>query len=290
MESHILYKVAEHLFAIYADNRMLNGLTQYEPFLISEKGNEEVVCSLFVVSAEDFPETDGYQTEVIQKNEELKIISGRLPDGRGYMESYFMGKEYARMVMSEDYREGYVMLGENRLFGLNNSIQPLFAFASANSQTMMFHAATVSYQGRCYLFLGKSGTGKSTHARLWLEHIEGAELVNDDNPIVRYINGAFRVFGSPWSGKTPCYRQVNYPLGGVVKIKQAPYNAIKKLGPLEAYGEIMTSVVDLRWMKNLADAIHQSESQLVEQIPVWRLECLPNKEAALLCCNTITQE
>ncbi len=81
------------------------------------------------------------------------------------------------------------------------------------------------------MFLGPSGTGKSTHASLWLENVEGTELVNDDNPVVRILDdGSIKVYGSPWSGKTPCYLNVNYPLGGIVNLIQASHNKISRLG------------------------------------------------------------
>ena len=63
--------------------------------------------------------------------------------------------------------------------------------------------------------MGKSGTGKSTHSRLWLENVPGATLLNDDNPIVRLTLVGAIVYGSPWSGKTPCYKNESAPLAGV---------------------------------------------------------------------------
>lgn len=105
--------------------------------------------------------------------------------------------------------------------------EALFALSTADKGTVLFHAAVVSHEGRGYMFLGPSGTGKSTHASLWLKYIDGTELVNDDNPVVRITDdGQATVFGSPWSGKTPCYRHVSYPLGGIVMLSQAPYNKI----------------------------------------------------------------
>lgn len=60
------------------------------------------------------------------------------------------------------------------------------------------------------------------HSRLWLEHIPDSDLLNDDNPIVRfYPTGEVIVYGSPWSGKTPCYRNEAVPVGAFVRLKQA---------------------------------------------------------------------
>lgn len=74
-------------------------------------------------------------------------------------------------------------------------------------QTVAIHTSTIVCRGKAVLFLGESGTGKSTHTRLWRENIEEATLLNDDSPIVRITDGQPWVWGSPWSGKTPCYKK-----------------------------------------------------------------------------------
>jgi hypothetical protein len=137
------------------------------------------------------------------------------------------------------------------------------------------------------MFLGKSGTGKSTHAGLWVKHIEGAVLMNDDNPVVRISDGKATVYGSPWSGKTPCYRNVSSPLGGIVLLSQAPYNKIQRLEGLEAYVALMSSISGKRWDKGIADGLYQTENYLTSHVPMWHLECLPDEEAAIVCQTTI---
>lgn len=72
-----------------------------------------------------------------------------------------------------------------------------------NPHSIAIHSSVIVHSGRAVLFLGESGTGKSTHTRLWREHIPGAQLLNDDSPIVRVVEGVPTVFGSPWSGKHP---------------------------------------------------------------------------------------
>ena len=145
------------------------------------------------------------------------------------------------------------------------------------------------------MFLGPSGTGKSTHAGLWLKYIGGTELANDDNPVVRIDddgNGetVARVYGSPWSGKTPCYRNVSYPLGGVVLLHQAPYNKIRRLKGIHAYAALVSSISGKRWDGRIADGLHQTENALATMVPMWYLECLPDEAAAVLCCTEISKE
>lgn len=96
-------------------------------------------------------------------------------------------------------------------------------------EAIAIHSSTIECEGRAVLFLGESGTGKSTHTRLWQEHIPGARLLNDDSPIIRMYQGQATAFGSPWSGKTPCYRNISRPIAGIVRLSQAPANEITRL-------------------------------------------------------------
>ena len=140
------------------------------------------------------------------------------------------------------------------------------------------------------MFLGPSGTGKSTHAGLWLKHIEGSALVNDDNPVVRIGgDGSIFVYGSPWSGKTPCYRNVCHPLGAVVVLSQAAYNKAQRLRGIYAYAALMGSISGKRWDKRIADGRHRTENMVASNVPIWQLECLPDEAAARLCNGTIAQ-
>lgn len=74
-------------------------------------------------------------------------------------------------------------------------------------EAIAIHSSTIECEGRAVLFLGESGTGKSTHTRLWQEHIPGARLLNDDSPIIRMYQGQATAFGSPWSGQDPLLPQ-----------------------------------------------------------------------------------
>ena len=144
-------------------------------------------------------------------------------------------------------------------------------------------------EGKGYMFLGPSGIGKSTHARMWLLNVEGTKLVNDDFPVVR--DGV--VYGSPWGGFfTSCYRNVCYPIGGMVNLSQAPYNKIHRLSGIEAYLTLycrdIVSFLGYPIAEDIADDLHQRKDKLAQTIPMWHLECLPDEAAARLCHETIT--
>ena len=280
------YKVAEHTFSVEIpeSNTVLDEMRQYAPFSVNESAH--VVFSLRIVNPEEFPQIDDVTTELHQDDDGSQILAGRL-HGRPYFEFQLWGRCAARMVTDDSYQHAEVLLVDEPLFGINNALMVMYALSTANLQTALFHSSVVSCAGYGYMFLGKSGTGKSTHSSLWLKHISGTELVNDDNPVVRRLPDGFYVFGSPWSGKTPCYRNIQYPLGGVVQLSQAPYNKIERLRPLTAYAALVPSISGKRWDKQVAEGLHQTEDMMAGEVAVWHLECLPDEAAARLCSETI---
>jgi hypothetical protein len=259
-------------------------MTNYEPFACAEG---DVLFTLDITSG-DAP---AYTEELRQEDNEQIIICGHTATGQMVFQFGGFGVNAGWLVCKADYSEGrLIMTAHHVKMAIDNALMIMFALATADKCTALFHAAIVSYQDKGYMFLGPSGTGKSTHARLWLQYIDGTELVNDDNPVVRIgADGAATVFGSPWSGKTPCYRNVRYPLGGIVMLSQAPYNKIQPLGGLQAYAALGPSISGKRWDARIADGLHATENNLAMQVPMWHLECLPDEAAARLCNSEIVK-
>lgn len=164
----------------------------------------------------------------------------------------------------------------------------LYNLTAISEQATAFHSSVIACHGEAVLFLGESGTGKSTHTRLWREHIAGARLLNDDSPIVSVRNDEIRVYGSPWSGKTPCYHNVRLPVAAVVRLSQAPENRIRRLRPIEALGALLPSVPPaFARDERLQDALCDIVSQTIARIPVYHLSCLPDAAAARLAHDTV---
>ena len=280
------YTVARHGFMVDAEDALFPEMKQYEPFM----DEDEDGSTLFTLCVQKSDTPIIYKEYHRQEDEGTSMICGETPDGKTVLEFQIRDKTMGRLVCSQDFTVGDVYYTGQRLYVANNALMMMYTFASSEKLTTLFHSSVVSYQGKAYMFLGKSGTGKSTHSQLWLKHIEGTKLVNDDNPVVRIIDGEARVYGSPWSGKTPCYRNVDYPIGGIVKLKQAPHNEIRRMKPIEAYVALAMSISGMRWKKQMGDGLHQTENQLTATVPVWHLSCLPDQEAAELCCKTITNK
>lgn len=157
--------------------------------------------------------------------------------------------------------------------------------------TVAIHSSCIVCNGKAVLFLGESGTGKSTHTRLWRENIDGAVLLNDDSPFIRVEDGKVWAYGSPWSGKTPCYKQERYELAGCVRLSQAPFNQIRKLSVLQAYGAIHPSCPpEFAYDPALYDHIGNFINKLLTNVPFYHLACLPDADAARLSFRTISPE
>ena len=259
-----------------------------QPFRVKEMGPETLFC-LHVVPS--LPSTELhllYQTSDGPAFPEI-CLWNRADGYRVQMKPLPERPVAAVMDVAADWKEAWLQLeGTDDAFGLNNALMLLYAFATADKGALEMHASVVMQGGKGFLFLGPSGTGKSTHSRLWLQYIPGSELLNDDNPILRLLpGGSARVYGSPWSGKTPCYKAQDVPVGAVVRLSQAPENRIERLPLVQAYASLMSSASAFRPLKELADGWHATLEGLAAAVPCYHLDCLPDRAAAELCYKTI---
>lgn len=162
------------------------------------------------------------------------------------------------------------------------------ALATVGHNVTPVHSSAIVCNGRAVLFLGESGTGKSTHTRLWRENIDGAVLLNDDSPFIGFVDGRATAFGAPWSGKTPCYKQEHYPIAAIVRLSQAPHNAIRPLRSVHAIGALLPSLTPaFGYDDELQDRMLVTLSKIISQVPVYHLECLPDAAAARLSYDTV---
>ena len=178
-----------------------------------------------------------------------------------------------------------------RCFGLNNALMLIFAFAGSHRKTLLIHASLVRNNGWGYAFIAKSGTGKSTQVSNWLKYIPGSDLMNDDNPIIRVLDdGKPYIYGGPWSGKTPCYRNVKAPLGAITRIDRAQQNSVERLKPVEAFASVLPSCSSMKWDKEIFNNVCNTVTRIVETTGIFILHCLPDKESAIVCHKEISKQ
>ena len=284
------YAVAGHTFSLHlpAGDPLLRQMEAYAPFLVAVLPSGTEPLFSLTVSAKPLPLPEGVQEDASFDVNGMPMQCGRTPDGY-YFDFHYGDRPALRLLTDATFGKAEAYLMEGRRGGLDTALMVMYAVSSAPYGTLLFHASTVSVRGSAYLFLGKSGTGKSTHSRLWQKYIPGVQLINDDNPVVRMKGGMAYVYGSPWSGKTPCYRNVRMPVRAMVMLQQSPTNAIRRLATLEAYAAILGSVSGMQWNRRVADALHHTEEKLLSCVPIWHLDCRPDEEAARLCHSTVTK-
>ena len=275
-------------------------MTNYEPFGITQELDTEPIFTLKV-------EQNGLLS-MEQREVYPHVFTDNSEDDMPRIEVYrSLEKEWlirisqiatspicCELVCDADFTRGMLHIDaecQDVRFCIDNGLMLMYAFRTAPLMTLEMHAAVVVRRGdeaKGYLFLGHSGTGKSTHARQWLAAFEDAWLLNDDNPILRVMdNGEVRVYGSPWSGKTPCYKNESALVGGIVKLSQAPENKIQTISLPQAYAYMLSSASGLKMEQTMADNMFETIKHVITHTPCYHLACLPNEEAAKVCWDGI---
>lgn len=287
------YKVGGHAFAVaFADAANDDRLIpSFAPFRLDARPGS----LLFTMTVDD---SLGWQ----ETGEEIGVFDCggcnhgvyRMPDGGYQYAVHDVGDALcSRMRASADFSVCQAsLLGETwvqRNYGLNNALMMAYAFAAACMGTMLMHASVIRCEGKGYLMTAPSGTGKSTHTRLWYDNIPGCDLMNDDNPVVRIADGKAIVYGSPWSGKTRCYRNIQAPVGAIVRIRQRPENKIRRLRPVEAFCDLLPAMSNMKWDERVYNGVVDGISELIRLVGMYELGCLPNAEAAILCHDTVAK-
>lgn len=287
------YKVAGLLFQVQMadDHPLWNHMGQYEPFLTQDE--DEPIFRLDVVESIGDPLIRPVYVTPVEPGEPVVNLYST-PEGEWYYEMAPLDTApvCAVMISSSDFKSGKVVLekGRNSMFGLNNSLMLLFAFRTAGMGVLEMHASVIKYKDRGYLFLAKSGTGKSTQSQQWLKAIPGASLLNDDNPIVRLLpDGTTMVYGSPWSGKTPCYKNDQCPVGAFVRIRRCQENRITPTDIFESYANLYSSSSGFKADRDMADGLHKTLEGIVTSVPCYVLDCLPDEDAARVCAKGVVK-
>lgn len=109
---------------------------------------------------------------------------------------------------------------------------------------LLLHGAAVAVDGETYLFLAKSGVGKSTRVQRWLEVFGArAQVVNGDKPIVRRVDGIWYACGTPWSGKEGQSTPGMFPLKALCFLERSEENTVVPMDMDEAIGRIFHQVL-----------------------------------------------
>lgn len=291
IENHSLikkyYRVAELNFCVELEARDLYALRSFESFEIAPTSD----IILHLKPAQKLEEKE-VEHQLENSDESGYSRCTRFKDGTFRLETTFeKGNPIITCIQAnDDFSCVEYRLRKNvilRQIGLASAVHIAFPLAAVKHGVLAIHASAVLYGDRAYAFTAVSGTGKSTHTSLWIKNIDGATLLNDDNPIIRVIDGKPYLFGSPWSGKTPCYKNTHARLGAITIVKRAKENKVNRLDPVESFMTIQNNVNNIRFEHDIDTFVCDSIQAIVETTPCYELYCLPNDDAAKVCFESL---
>ena len=267
---------------------MLPVIDGFEPFEVPQVPDGIPVLSVTLTTAPCLPGVgDGYFTQhtyattIVYRTDDNDYTSLDVFD----LEAHFIGQG------RYDETTGCAVIHSPEPSVMRLALWECFGFFALPHGVLPIHSAVVKSGGRGALFLGSSGTGKSTHARLWIAHIDDTSLLNDDSPVVYYDRDRLMVSGSPWGGKTPLFLNEQYPVMGFVRLRQAAENTIARLGMLQALGALMPSFSSaIRLHPRMGGALNRFVGRIAGDGRVYGMGCLPDKEAAEMCHEAIAKE
>ena len=154
----------------------------------------------------------------------------------------------------------------------------LFCYAILNYDACVLHGVVMEYNGMGILVTAASGTGKTTHTRMWRER-ENALIINGDRCLCRKLDGRWYAYGMPWSGASGEYINRRVPITAIVCLKQAPENAVRRMNPFEGTLAMMQRIFAPVWTGDMQNKGFDLAENLASMIPVLELSCRPDFEA-----------
>ena len=224
----------------------------------------------------------------LEESEAGRLLTFRSP--------VFGADPYLAVEFDEDYRRGY---GETLLGGphlaegrMRPFVHPfdevIFLARLSRGRGVLVHACGISYHGRGILFLGTSGSGKSTTAQLWQAR-EDVTVLSDDRIVIRPDGDGYRIYGTPWHGDAACEEPGSAPLEAVFILEQAPRNRIQEMTPSSAVAQMMVRAFPAMWDRHGLDYAVRFLTALAEQLPVHRLYFMADPSSTEAVLATLEQ-
>lgn len=180
-------------------------------------------------------------------------------------------RERAEEAISEGYAEAL-------------AVQRKLSDCLLEKDVLLFHGSAIAVDGEAYIFSAPSGTGKSTHARLWRELLgERAVMINDDKPFIR-VGAPSVVYGSPWDGKHHLSQNTAVPLRAVCFLDRSAENQIRALSPQEALPRLLSQA----YREEAVDRILPLVLRLADSVSLYELRCNISRAAAELSWSTLS--
>lgn len=211
----------------------------------------------------------------------------------------YFSKPYAHILRSssnpssmlfsnDDWSDSVICIGNNGEFSEELMITAVYS-ALCKFQTLFLHASVIDWQGQGVAFVGPSGIGKTTQAELWHE-FEQADIINGDKAFIRISDDDAYIYGSPWKGSSSYCINRRVPLKGIVVLGKSNINSLRRIDLIEAVEKFVPHVFLPHWDENCMEYALATIDRLLNCVPIWLLECRPDKEAVKLTKDSVFGE
>lgn len=195
-----------------------------------------------------------------------------------------------RFLYEEALEEGFRVRNFPDPFLERAAIQRKFAEALFDRNILLLHGSTIAVDGSAYLFTARSGTGKSTHTRLWRELFGSrAVMVNDDKPFLKFTADAIWACGAPWSGKHGLDSNIAVPLKGICLLERGTENRIVPMEDTQIL-EFLQKQCHIPKDPAKLPQLQALLTELTQRISLWHMTCTKDPEAARTAYSAMSQK
>ena len=190
-------------------------------------------------------------------------------------------------LLEEAHRDGFKPRVFTDPFLERAAIQRAFAEYLFDHSILLFHGSAIAVDGMGYLFTAHSGTGKSTHTRLWQQTFgDRAVMVNDDKPFLELRENGVWLHGSPWSGKHGLDNNICVPLQGLCILERGKENHIAPIAAREALPMLQKQAYRPLAAEKESTFL-QLTGQLSRSASLWKMACNKEQEAPQIAYNAM---
>lgn len=255
----------------------------YKLEIKKEKGADLVFCPYTINTFSKVFDGEADFSLTVKKN----CTINKLPDGKQisvYDNRIVLdyGTEIERLFIESNksltYWKLYTSYKDGQIDDWFNKIGDLFAWAMPGKNSLVLHGVLLEWDGKGIILTAPSGTGKTTHARLWRE-FENALIINGDRVLIKKENNQWFAYGIPWSGSSGECINRKITLDAIVFLNRGKENIVEKVSPFKGFRKILPRIIAPKWHEEYQKLAIDLSINCIETVPLFDLYCLPDRQS-----------